>query len=760
MKIGRAITRFRWPVAILWIAAACLLVMLTPAPDPTLTERTSFLPADCPSRIALDAMQECFRDSSGNSEAAVIFERTNGKLTQADRDKIEQVAHMIGQPGPKALARDLVGTNVRSPASVEIRLPLTGSELVENPMVSKSGQAAIIMVSTPFTFITNRSARVVEHIRHILTHTSLPAGLRAAVSGSAGFGYDYANATKHSHDRTLWVTIVAVVVILLLVYRAPLAALVPLVAISLAAIVVMKLLDILQGFGMHTGAAERIFVIVLLYGSGTDYSLLLISRYREFIDMGEPQASASAKTLDATLPAILTAAITNVAGLFMIYFAKFGIFSTTGPAVAIAIILAFLASIMIVPAAMAIFGQAIFWPGKKRSAGAPGEGIDIGIGGRDFWQKLAKMVTARPGLILSITVVLLAFPAWRGANQVFVYDALADVQATYVDGVGNAAAGIDIVSKQWPVGELSPVNILVRRSPAASQTQPSLHDWHDLSVKLTDALLADEAVEDVRSLSSPLGKGLTGAAKLAVMTLGDRKVAKTYLRPDHNGMRLYAMLKWRPLTNESLAAVGQIRSTIQKTLAGMPGMEVYITGASAEMADIKNVTRSDFHLITVLTLAAVLGVVLILFRRLALCTVMVASTVLGYLATLGLTYWCFVTLAGANGLDWKVEVFLFVAMVAVGVDYNIFLVARLMQESKSNAHDEAIRRSLVRTGPVISSCGLIMAATLGSLAAGVLPLMKQLGVAFAIGMLIDTFLIRPLLLPAFATLLGKLSPKR
>ncbi|MBI5726117.1 MAG: MMPL family transporter [Planctomycetes bacterium] len=757
MKAGSTIIRFRWPVLILWIILACALMFLAPVPDPARTERVSFLPPDCPSRIALEAMQQCFTGSSGNSEAAVIFERIDGKLTPADRAKIEEVAQAIGRPDQKASAGDLAGTNVRSPASVEIKLPFTGRELVANPMVSKSGQAAIVMVSTPFTFITNRSARVVEHIRNVLDRSSLPAGLKAAISGSAGFGYDYANATKHSHDRTLWVTVLAVVVILLLVYRAPLAAAVPLAAISMAAIVVMKLLDLLQGFGMHTGTAERIFVIVLLYGSGTDYSLLLVSRCREFLDAGEPASSAAGKAFDFTLPAIMTAAGTNVAGLFMIYFAKFGIFSTTGLAVAMALVLAFLAAVMIVPAGLAILGPAVFWPGRRRSIIIPRDGTDIGIGGRNFWRGMAKAVTARPGLILIVTVAALALPAWRGANQVFVYDALADVKPTYVGGIGNAAAGIEIVSRHWPVGELSPVNILVRRPPVAGAAQPSARDWQELSARLTESLLGCDAVEDVRSLTSPLGKGLTGAGKLAVMTLGDAKVAQTYLSPKLDGMRLYAMLKWKPLTNRSLAAVGQIRDTVHKTLAGRPDMEVHITGASAEMIDIKNVTHRDFQLVVVLTLTAVLGVILVLFRRPVLCAVMVASTVLGYLATLGITYWCFISLGGAGGLDWKVEVFVFVALVAVGVDYNIFLVARLIQESKENGTDEAIRRALVRTGPVISSCGLIMAATLGSLAAGELPLLKQLGAAFAVGMLIDTFIIRPLILPAFASLLGKRS---
>ena len=134
---------------------------------------------------------------------------------------------------------------------------------------------------------------------------------------------------------------------------------------------------------------------------------------------------------------------------------------------------------------------------------------------------------------------------------------------------------------------------------------------------------------------------------------------------------------------------------------------------------------------------------------------MIASTVLSYLATLGISYWLLVSIGGMDGLDWKLQILLFVVMIAVGVDYNIFLAARMAQEARRHGKIKAIELAVASTGPVISSCGLIMAATLGSLMVGELKLLTQLGFALALGMIIDTFVVRPLLLPAFATLTGR-----
>jgi RND superfamily putative drug exporter len=178
---------------------------------------------------------------------------------------------------------------------------------------------------------------------------------------------------------------------------------------------------------------------------------------------------------------------------------------------------------------------------------------------------------------------------------------------------------------------------------------------------------------------------------------------------------------------------------------------VHIAGTTAELADLRTVTQGDFYRVAALALGAILVIVVALLRDVWLSVFMVAATVLSYLSTLGLTFWVF-SMLGAIGLDWKVQVFLFIVMVAVGQDYNLFFAMRLAQEARRHPPLEAARLAIIHTGPVISSCGVIMAATLGSVMAGDVTLLVQLGFALALGMLIDTFVVRPLLLPAFIVL--------
>ncbi len=760
MSFGTCVFRFRWVVLPAWLAGAALLLALTPAPDPSANEMEAFLPEDTLHRRATDAIRRSFPNSSGLSEAVIVFERRTGKLNAPDLATVERVARRITAPATNQAGKpDLAGISVRSPGS----LPAA-----KNPLISThgaDGQAALVVVSIPANFITLRCDRIVDHIREILDSEPLPAGLEVAVTGSSGFGHDYADAAEQSHRRTLWVTIIAVVVILLLVYRSPVAALVPLAAISLAAIVALKVLAIGQHyFGLHVGMAERIFVVVLLYGAGTDYSLFFISRFREFINDRLAPHSAVGKALDSTLPAIGASAGTDTAGLLMLCFACYGVFRTTGPAVAIALVVALLAAVTLVPALVAIAGRRMFWPGRiaRTDAAAPPTS-----GERRLWSAVAHTVTARPALVLACVLLVLAVPAWRGTNITWVYDTLADLQPNDGEKVGNARVGLEMAKRHWPVGEISPVTVLVRRAGESSSDNspadaPSLAEWDAMCGRLTSAVGEIEGVGNVRSLTQPIGKGSSLPSFSLLRAPALLVSAGQYVSPDRHAMRMQVVLDHPAMTLEAMDAVGRIRRGVSAALADdARNVEIHLAGATAETIDLRRITHADFRLIAVLTLGVIFLMVFLLLRDAILSAFMVASTVLSYFATLGVACWVFAGLFGAEGLDWKVEVFLFVVMVAVGVDYNIFLAARIAQEVRGRSLVEATRRAVARTGPVISSCGLIMAATLGSLMAGSIHLLVQLGFALALGMLIDTFIIRPLLLPAFVVLTRRIaSPGR
>ncbi len=759
MKFSKLTFRFRWLVLTTWIAAAGLLVWFIPSSDKYSGDKFTFMPEDTPHGKAIAAMRKSFPERSGLSEAVVVFERKEGKLLQADLEIIDQIAGKITSTKTKHVKDgDIANLKITSPKLVEFpKNPLTGKPLGPNPMLSKAGdigQAALLIVDIPANFVTARSARVVSHIRTLLQRSVLPEGLSVAVTGSSGFGYDYAEAAEKSHQQTLKVTLAAVIIILLLVYGAPIAAMVPLVAISIAAIVAVKLLDIGEMFGMHVGTAEKIFVFVLIYGAGIDYSLLLISRYREFIETNLPHEMSAPKALVASFAAIFASAGTDIVGLSMLSFATFGIFKTTGPAVAVALFTALLAAITLVPAMVGIIGRPLFWPKGKFGKFLP-LGFLTNRVRQKFWPKVAAAVTARPRLILVVTLIALAIPAYRGGRLMWVYDTLTGLKLNTQDKVGNAAVGMEIAKRHWSPGQIAPVKILL-----CNGKTKDAKTWQTIAGKIVPAIDNISGVSDVRSIIKPLGDEISDTTNALVTKFGQAKIQPQYISRDFHTMRLMAILDYPALSPQAMETVGRIRQSVSSLLEEIgDASELHIAGASAEMIDIQEVTQSDFYKIAALVLAVIFVMVMLLLRDALLSAFMVASTVLSYLATLGICYWVFAGIFGAAGLDWKVEVFLFVVMVAVGQDYNIFLAARLAEEARRLPTIEATRRAVAQTGPVISSCGIIMAATLGSLMVGDITLLTQLGFAFALGMLIDTFVVRPLLLPTFAVITNRTGKK-
>ncbi len=731
-SLGEKVVSLRWAIVAAWVLLAGALAVLVPSPGPGQNELQTFLPGEAPSLRASVALANSFPQSAGLAQAVIVIERgcaaaaasSPGRLTPADLEALNVLATQARQSLPRAFPE------VRPASSLAVTAPGDFRMLGRaNPLISPDGDAAIAVVQVPANFATVLTARVVARIRRAVEEAHFPDGVSVAVTGSAGFGADYATAAERSYRNTLWVTVLAVTVILLVVYRAPLAAGTMLATISLAAIVASYGLDLAVFAGLHVGTAERIFVFVLLYGVGVDYSLLYISRFRESL-AGTPEAvQAAGQALSATGPTILTSSGTDIVGLAMLSAASFKIFQTTGNVVPLALLVGLAASLTLVPSAAAIAQRRLFWPGKQ-----------VGyFGSRSIWPALAKLVTGRPMVVLAVTVAVLAVPAARALHITFVYDTLTELGQRY-----GSVRGREMVQRHWPVGEITPTTVLLEAgSPSAADELPSL------AQRLTGQLEKTEGVADVRSLSQPLGRR-TGALTGIVLAAGSEKVRAEYLSAERRASRIEVILAAPGFSNAAMATLGRIE---QATRAALPaGVEAYFAGATAGMADIRAVTSRDFYHVAALVLTVVFLIVLLLLRDPLLSGFMVASMVLSYLAAMGLTWWFFAGALGQEGLDWKVEVFLFVVMVAVGVDYNIFLASRLAEEARTHSVREAARVAIVKTGGIISSAGLIMAATLGSLVVGEIALLVQLGFAFAVGMLLDTFLVRPLLLPAFAVL--------
>ena len=731
MRIGAKIYRFRWQIATFWLFSMGALLLFVPQADPSASLTRDLLPADSPFYLALREYAERFGDKSGMSEIVIIFERSNTALTHRDLADAEEVGRRLMTPTAGEDSNFLRDTTIRTPKSLSMMKS-------KNPLISKDREAAMVCLFLPYKDTSADAGRMVDRAHAIVDKYPFTAGLQTAITGGAGFCRDYLLAHERSHDRTLTASVIAIIVVLLLVYRAPLAAAIPLVAVGILTAITTRLTILGQSIGLSTGTAERLFMLLLLFGAGVDYSLLFIGRYKEYLRTVHSAKNAFILALDTSAGTIAVSAATTAAGLATLCFARFGVFRDVGPAIVLALLTAGFASITLVPALVAIVGPALFWP--RRESRRP-SAFDMPREEK-LWTSLAEYVTHRPAFVLSLTLAILAGPVLHGAMLSWSYDAHSSLPARY-----SASRGMDLVRRHWSVGEISQTRMMI-----ASQTSRSTLEWIAISRNIVANLRRTAGLFDIRGLTTPLGLREGDLTNIAAGLLGGKEIASEFVSPDRRAIWYSATMDSAPQSPEALACLERVRRVTQQTLtnAAFPA-QIHFTGATAETADLRDVTQSDFRRVSILSLSVILLIVVALLRDVPLSVFMVAATVVGYLATLGLSAWVFQLLVGSE-LDWEVEVFLFIVMVAVGQDYNLFFAVRLAQESHRLDLVSATSCALVHTGSVISSCGVIMTATLGSMVVGEIKMLQQLGFALGLGMLIDTFVVRPLLLPTFIVL--------
>jgi RND superfamily putative drug exporter len=387
-----------------------------------------------------------------------------------------------------------------------------------------------------------------------------------------------------------------------------------------------------------------------------------------------------------------------------------------------------------------------------------------------MWERLGHVLVQRPGRVWLVTVALMAPLA--ALSGVF-YNRLS------YDLIGNlpedapGVAGTRVLQKHFPAGVMGPVTVLLVNPEVDFATEKG----RELVRRVSDRLVERKeelGLADIRTLTSPLGitrmgstNGLSNlpadvrkeASRRAALeryttALGERK---------RTGTRLDLVLTESPFSRRSVAALDQIEATIREALPEelRPSSELYFYGTTSSVRDLAQVVQGDRTRIELLVLAAVFAILVLLLRGLVVPLYLLVSVLFSYYATLGVSFLVFWLLdpEGFTGIDWKVAIFLFTILIAVGEDYNIFLLTRVDEETERRGPVGGVTEALARTGPIISSCGLIMAGTFSSLLAGSLTEMKQLGFALAFGVLLDTFIVRPILVPAFLILLrsGRLS---
>ena len=786
--IASLVTRRSWIVLVAWTAVTA--VLWTGAPKWESVNRDDdvrFFPAGSPSVVGAEMLERGFPADAASCDAVVIVERAAGRLTDADFTFIQAMSRRL---------RTLVNLKFDTPEGVvdrairkvtDYREPVLGPRLIGNAREGP-GQVALTIVSIRSTYVSKQTRLAVDRIEEELAKLgAIPAGLTVKklpikglggvetlpVSGSALVGHDTNQALTTSMNATTGATIVLVVLILLLVYKSPLLALTPLVTIALSVVVSLKALatlTLVPGLHFQVMTVTQIFVVVVLFGAGTDYCLFLIARYREELARGRAGDEALGEAIRQVGGALMASAGTVIVGLGMLSFSSFAKISYTGPAVALCLAIALTASLTLSPVLLHWLRGAVFWPFRPphHETGAdPEEEGQHETPMFGFWAGVADVVVRRPILILSLSLAALTPFAIIGSRTKSNYGQLTDLKSDQPSIIGTR-----IISRYFPVGELGRTTVLIDQPRLDFRTAAG----REAVAELTRKLSALKDVAEVRSVAEPLGPPPRDRfARFRQSTLigllrpqvDDRYVSTNAKESADRGhiTRIEVAFRTDPFSEESLGTLEEVRRVVGGAIAGpgpLAGARSGLGGATVMIRDLKATITRDERRMYVLVTGGVYLILVILLRRPGICLYLIATVVLGYLASLGMSELVFRALHGGPeawvGLDWKVGFFLFVILVAVGEDYNILLMARVLEEERKRGPIEGTRRAVAHTGGIISSCGLIMACTFGSMLTGSLLSLQELGFALGLGVLLDTFIVRPVLVPAFVVLLHRNRP--
>lgn len=595
------------------------------------------------------------------------------------------------RPGPELDDADLTAIADSAAALAEF----ADGGFVPPPTVSDDGSAAIVTVPLAELDEAAEQADRAAELRET-ANAGLPDGLTALLTGPEGFAVDIAGVFAGANFTLLLVTVIVVAVLLIVTYRSPMLWLVPLAIVGLADAVAGVAADrVLALVGIQGDASIKGILSVLVFGAGTNYALLLIARYRDELRIVDDRRVAMATALRSAAPAIIASGGTVTLSLLVLLTAQLEGNRALGLACAVGIVVAMIFALTALPALLVGFGRWLFWPVIPRVG-------DTSTSERGLWRSLGDRVSRRPAIVASVGAIALIGLALGGIG---IQVGLA--QTEQFTRVPEAVVGQQAITAAFPGGTASPAFVM---------TNPDHVD---------DVIAAAESVEGVASVRA-------GEA-------------------DGDIARVDVVLEDSAETPGAFQAVLDLRAAVQ----GIDGADAVVGGIDSQSLDVEQTQQGDQDRAIPLILAIVFLVLVILLRALVAPILLLLTVVASFFASLGAGWLLFQHVFGFPAVDTSVILFSFLFLVALGVDYNIFLVTRAREEAVSHGTREGMVRALASTGGVITSAGILLAAVFAVL--GVLPLitLTQIGIIVCIGVLLDTLLVRTLIVPSLAILTGE-----
>ena len=745
------VVRFRVAIVCVWAVVMMAAILALPGLGSESNSDPSLFLSSGARSVEAASLGTALLGSQDTSKITIVAARENGPLTQADLAAVAREARLAEQVSGVVSARHLK------------RLAASGAG-----SISPDGRAV------QFAVVVSHSNKEVAALRRMVNaleatfpRAGAPAGLRLHLAGPvATNAANNASANKATGKIGLF-SILFIVALLLIVLRSPVAALITFVPSVVALLTAQRFIAGLGAHGLQISSVTQTLLVVLMLGAGTDYGLFLVYRFREELEAGAQPHAAVARALTRVGESVTASAGTVILALLTLLLAGFGLYRDLAVPLAVGVAVMLLAGLTLLPALLALFAGLVFpapRPGAAARAGrrAAGDGV---------WARVAAAAVRRPGLTLGAGVAIFA----ALALATFGYQTAGPNRSTTAPPGSDAAAGNAIVAAHFPQSTDSPAHLVLEYgSPvwlhpdSLAQAAASLRGSGRFAqlagpLNANGGTLSPQAYARARAeLGSPKGLPLAEPAglKLPRGVYDAYRATGQYVSPDGRTVQCLAGLRaGNQQSTAAMNATPAVRAAVTSA-AGRSGAAA--SGVAGQAAALYDVTQTAGHdmiriiPVAVLAIALLLGLVL---RSLIAPFYLVASVVLSYLAAIGLTTLLVIDLGGQDGLIFVLPFLMFVFLLALGEDYNILIMTRIREEARHLPVREAVVRAIGRTGPTVTSAGIILAGTFGvfALAGGAVMggQLRFIGLGLALGVLMDTFVVRTLLLPSAAVLLGR-----
>lgn len=695
-----------------WLLVVIIISALAPsAKDYETNSSEGSVKQDMPSEIAQDILEEEFPTDDGLT-ALLVFHKKSG-ITASDRENIVAFSEWVASDD--------------KPEHVTSAIPFHHfPDDVQAEFFSDDESTLLFHVALEADLNSNDSYDTLHALKDKMEEIGL-GGMQLEITGPAGILSDTISLFKNADVVLILTTVALIFLILIIIYRSPILAITPLIIAGIVYGVVDRVLGIagkMEWFAVDSAAVS--IMLVLLFAVLTDYSLFVFSRYREELSKQTSKYDSMQTAMYHVSEPILFSGGTVFLAMLTLFVTIFEPYNHFAAIFSVAVIIILIAGLTLIPAMFALIGRRAFWPFIPKV----GEKKKERIG---FWRRVSKLVMNRPAVIASVVLVVLFIGVFNVTSMKFSFNLL----KSFPEDI-SSRIGFEQLEENYPAGELAPVDIV-------------LHSEEKID-------LDDLFIENINNLQEQLEKQDSISSVGPDVSSSDH-VPRNFISESERTIHMELILEDNPYEVASLNVIEHLRD-IDVDLLKDSGFDtdtftLHYAGQTAEQVDVKAMNKRD--MIFLFTLVTVLLTVVLGFqtRSFLLPLLMMGTILLSFVASLGFSWLIFKNILGYDAISYRLPVYTFIFMVALGIDYNIMLVSRIRENAKQYAWREAVGRGVALTGGVISSAGLILAATFSVLMTQPLQELFLFGFVMGIGILLDTFIIRGFLLPSLLLLTHK-----